>query len=205
MIVWLKRYVDNDTRYEPFICPTPAPCADHRGVPQHLPGLVPDTALSLGGLDRGARRRRVRARPGGGELQAGRRAGPPRLLKNRSGGEIFTVAGLLVEELHAEAEQADQLGAQRGQLLAADRVRAASRVRPTATAPTALPADAGIRKNGGPYASDGWLSWATRRRCARPSCSVQVLGHRSGERMDERPQVRVPVVGGDLDDQRRAP
>jgi predicted dienelactone hydrolase len=25
MIVWLKRYVDNDTRYEPFICPPPAP------------------------------------------------------------------------------------------------------------------------------------------------------------------------------------
>lgn len=25
MIVWLKRYVDNDTRYEPFICPAPAP------------------------------------------------------------------------------------------------------------------------------------------------------------------------------------
>jgi dienelactone hydrolase len=25
MIVWLKRYVDNDTRYEQFICPTPVP------------------------------------------------------------------------------------------------------------------------------------------------------------------------------------
>ena len=27
MIVWLKRYVDNDTRYEPFICPPPGPSA----------------------------------------------------------------------------------------------------------------------------------------------------------------------------------
>jgi dienelactone hydrolase len=27
MIVWLKRYVDNDTRYEPFLCPTPGPSA----------------------------------------------------------------------------------------------------------------------------------------------------------------------------------
>jgi dienelactone hydrolase len=25
VIVWLKRYVDNDTRYEQFICPTPVP------------------------------------------------------------------------------------------------------------------------------------------------------------------------------------
>jgi dienelactone hydrolase len=25
MIVWLKRFVDNDTRYEPFLCPPPAP------------------------------------------------------------------------------------------------------------------------------------------------------------------------------------
>jgi hypothetical protein len=27
MIVWLKRYVDNDTRYEQFICPNPGPSA----------------------------------------------------------------------------------------------------------------------------------------------------------------------------------
>jgi predicted dienelactone hydrolase len=27
MIAWLKRYVDNDTRYEPFLCPPPAPSA----------------------------------------------------------------------------------------------------------------------------------------------------------------------------------
>ena len=35
MIVWLKRYVDNDTRYEPFICPTPAPSStieEYRGT-----------------------------------------------------------------------------------------------------------------------------------------------------------------------------
>jgi dienelactone hydrolase len=24
MVVWLKRYVDNDTRYEPFMCPAPS-------------------------------------------------------------------------------------------------------------------------------------------------------------------------------------
>ena len=24
MIVWLKRYVDNDTRYEQFLCPAPS-------------------------------------------------------------------------------------------------------------------------------------------------------------------------------------
>jgi dienelactone hydrolase len=35
MIVWLKRYVDNDTRYEQFMCPTPAPSAtieEYRGT-----------------------------------------------------------------------------------------------------------------------------------------------------------------------------
>ena len=35
MIVWLKRYVDNDSRYEPFICPTPAPSStieEYRGT-----------------------------------------------------------------------------------------------------------------------------------------------------------------------------
>jgi len=28
MIVWLKRYVDNDTRYEQFMCPNPGPSAE---------------------------------------------------------------------------------------------------------------------------------------------------------------------------------
>jgi pimeloyl-ACP methyl ester carboxylesterase len=35
MIVWLKRYVDNDTRYEPFMCPTPPPSStieEYRGT-----------------------------------------------------------------------------------------------------------------------------------------------------------------------------
>jgi dienelactone hydrolase len=35
MVVWLKRYVDNDTRYEQFICPPPAPSAtiqEYRGT-----------------------------------------------------------------------------------------------------------------------------------------------------------------------------
>ncbi len=35
MIVWLKRYVDNDSRYEQFICPTPAPSStieEYRGT-----------------------------------------------------------------------------------------------------------------------------------------------------------------------------
>jgi len=34
MIVWLKRYVDNDTRYEQFMCPTPSSfsLSDYRGT-----------------------------------------------------------------------------------------------------------------------------------------------------------------------------
>jgi len=38
MIVWLKRYVDNDTRYEQFICPPPGPSAAIEEYRDSCPG-----------------------------------------------------------------------------------------------------------------------------------------------------------------------
>ena len=41
-ISWLKRFVDGDTRYSPFICPGPAASQDRHGVAvsEHLRGLT---------------------------------------------------------------------------------------------------------------------------------------------------------------------
>ena len=41
MIVWLKRYVDNDTRYEQFICPPPPAPSSELQEYRHLPRLSP--------------------------------------------------------------------------------------------------------------------------------------------------------------------
>ena len=37
-ISWLKRFIDNDTRYEQFLCPRAERLGDP-GVPGHLPAL----------------------------------------------------------------------------------------------------------------------------------------------------------------------
>jgi predicted dienelactone hydrolase len=38
MIAWLKRFVDNDTRYEPFLCPPPSPSAQIEEYRHSCPG-----------------------------------------------------------------------------------------------------------------------------------------------------------------------
>ncbi|MEV7679255.1 alpha/beta hydrolase [Streptomyces sp. NPDC088341] len=46
-VSWLKRFIDNDTRYEQFLCPPPAPgpaIAEYRGTCPHTPVPAPDRA-----------------------------------------------------------------------------------------------------------------------------------------------------------------
>ena len=123
-----------------------------------------------------------------------------RLLKNRSGGEMSPL-GFSSRSCAAEAEQADQLGAQRRQPLAADRRR-----QPVECGPQPphhrLARRRRDQEERRPVRQRRMAQLGDQAEVGTTERRVQVLGHRSGERMDERPQVPRPVVGGDLHDQR---